>query len=358
MSTQTFKCPSCGAGIEFKPDLGLFKCDYCLSQYTPEAITEHHARETARLEAKREVRQEKAATAGQTEPTVVRGYHCDSCGATVETDNTTTATFCYYCHNPVVIVDRLAGEMRPDQLVPFRVSREQAIDRFLGWAKKRRYTDPGFVSAASLEKMTGIYLPFWYSDVNVDYKMRAQGVRIRTWTTRNRNYTERSIYQVDRDAHVFLDDLSLVAYSKSDQDLLYGIMPYQKEDLVPFSQPYLSGFFAEQYDRTQEDCNYEMEQLAIKTARNIVRTSIHGYSSLDIKHEEHELEFDDWLYTLLPVWMLTYHYNNKTYVYALNGVTGRAYGELPLNRKKLALHTGILAAIVFILLLLGGYFFL
>ncbi|MGI6076925.1 MAG: hypothetical protein ACOYCB_02015 [Fastidiosipilaceae bacterium] len=359
MSTQTFKCPSCGAGIEFNPELGLFKCDYCLSEYTTEAITEYHAKETARLEAKHEVLEQKAAAeVGQEEPTTVRGYHCDSCGASVETDDTTTATFCYYCHNPVVIVDRLAGDMRPHQLVPFRISREQAIEQFLGWAKKRRYIDQGFVSAASLEKMTGIYLPFWYSDANIDYKMMAHGVRIRTWSTRNRTYTERSIYQIDRNAHIFLDDLSLVAYSKSDQDLIYGILPYQKEDLVPFSQPYLSGFFAEQYDRAKEDCYYEMEKLAVDTARNIVRSSIHGYSSVDIKHEEHDLKFDEWLYTLLPVWMLTYQFNNKTYVYALNGVTGRAYGELPLNRGKLMLHTAILILIILIILLLGGYFIL
>ena len=101
-----------------------------------------------------------------------------------------------------------------------------------------------------------------------------------------------------------------------------------------------------------------MEKLAVDTARNIVRSSIHGYSSVDIKHEEHDLKFDEWLYTLLPVWMLTYQFNNKTYVYALNGVTGRAYGELPLNRGKLMLHTAILILIILIILLLGGYFIL
>ena len=30
-------------------------------------------------------------------------YICPSCGAEVVTDATTAATFCYYCHNPVVL---------------------------------------------------------------------------------------------------------------------------------------------------------------------------------------------------------------------------------------------------------------
>ena len=34
MAVTIYKCPSCGAGIEYKPDLGKFKCDYCLSEYT------------------------------------------------------------------------------------------------------------------------------------------------------------------------------------------------------------------------------------------------------------------------------------------------------------------------------------
>lgn len=41
-------------------------------------------------------------------------YTCPSCGAQIVTDATTAATFCYYCHNPVVLGGRLEGKFLPD----------------------------------------------------------------------------------------------------------------------------------------------------------------------------------------------------------------------------------------------------
>ena len=38
MSTISYKCLNCGAGIHFKPHL-QFKCDYCLSEYTEEELS-------------------------------------------------------------------------------------------------------------------------------------------------------------------------------------------------------------------------------------------------------------------------------------------------------------------------------
>ena len=32
------KCPSCGAAIHFKPELGKFKCDYCDSEFTADEL--------------------------------------------------------------------------------------------------------------------------------------------------------------------------------------------------------------------------------------------------------------------------------------------------------------------------------
>jgi hypothetical protein len=39
----------------------------------------------------------------------------------------------------------------------------------------------------------------------------------------------------------------------------------------------------------------------------------------------------------MPIWMLTYKKKDKTYVYAMNGVTGKLYGELPVSLWKILL---------------------
>lgn len=67
---------------------------------------------------------------------------------------------------------------------------------------------------------------------------------------------------------------------------------------------------------------------------------------------------ESWDYVMMPVWMMTYKYKDKNYLYAMNGQTGKTYGELPCSKKKLAIFGGILLVVVFLLSMLGGYFIL
>lgn len=40
---------------------------------------------------------------------------------------------------------------------------------------------------------------------------------------------------------------------------------------------------------------------------------------------------------LLPIWMCTYAYKNKTYHFLINGQTGKIYGKKPLSSSKVVL---------------------
>ena len=66
------------------------------------------------------------------------------------TDDTTAATRCYYCHNPVVLTDRLSGEFHPDGVVPFTVSRDEALAAFRKFIGKRKFVDRRFFSDEQL----------------------------------------------------------------------------------------------------------------------------------------------------------------------------------------------------------------
>lgn len=356
MATHSFKCPSCGAGIAFKPELNKFKCDYCLSEYTEQEISAIHAAALASQEAKAERAAERAAHSNEPTEAQLHGYECASCGARVTTDSTTIATFCYYCHNPVTIAQRFVGDFKPDQIVPFKFDKKTAEQKFLQWIGKKRYLPPNFTSASQLEKLTGMYLPFWYSDVHVDFRYKGQSTKTRSWTSGDVRYTETSYYDHFREGNIFLDDLFLNAYSKFDQDLIYGIGAFESAQIQNFSPAYLSGFFAEQYDLDRQRLQVSMDQLARDTSHKIVRESVKVAGNPVTQQFDTRLAYEEWLYTLLPVYILTYHYNNKIYVYALNGQTGQPYGEVPINTGKLTLDAVIVALVIIVLGLLGGYF--
>lgn len=335
MSTISYKCLNCGAGIHFKPELQRFKCDYCLSEYTEEELSN---------QSKENIKKK------------LNSYYCKSCGAQVITDDTTTATFCYYCHNPVIISNRLEGEFLPEKIIPFTLNKDKAQKTFLDWVGNKRFVPRDFTSSSQLEKITGIYIPYWWVDYkgNIDYI--GEGRKIRVWRSGSREYTETKKYEILRKGQIDINNVGELAFTKIDGDLLYGIGPYNEKEAIPFSMPYLSGFFAEQYNMGKEEVAPIIEEEVNKYYNYLISESIQGYTNIRKIKNNINIDSEKWNYTLLPAWILTYKYKGKTYVFAVNGQTGKPYGELPLSSNKMAKAFGIIFSTTFVALLIGGMF--
>ena len=136
MSPVTYKCPNCGGPLTFDAAKQLFDCDYCRGEFSEQYLVQkEQAAARQKADAEQAALTEQAEQAEQQE--VV--YNCPSCGAELVTSETTAATFCYYCHNPVVLTGRLEKALQPDQVLPFAVPREQAVEKFLAWCRGKRF---------------------------------------------------------------------------------------------------------------------------------------------------------------------------------------------------------------------------
>ena len=337
MATASYKCPSCGAAIGYNPELKKFKCDYCLSQYTKDEMEDIYIQK-------------------HSEPKIedLKYYTCDSCGAQVISDETTTSTFCYYCHNPVILSNRLEGEFKPKKMIPFSIDKEKAKDSFMKWAGNKKFVPKDFTSSSQLEKITGIYLPYWWVDAKANIDYRGEGRNIRVWRSGDREYTETKKYQIVRQGEIDLNNISELAITKIDKILLNGIGPYRETEAVDFSMPYLSGFFAEKYNISKEEISPMIDEQINRYYSYLVGEVISGYQHVDSVDNAIDIKKKDWNYTLLPAWILTYIYHGKTYVYAVNGQTGKSFGELPLSNKRVFSAFGIIFGITFLALVLGG----
>lgn len=352
MGTTSFKCPSCGAGIHFKPALKKFKCDYCLSEYTEEEIANLYKED--KDTENEETHQEEKVHEGHIDEERLQSYSCNSCGAQVVTDDTTTATFCYYCHNPVIVTGRLEGEFRPRKMIPFTIDKEKAKSSFLNWAGNKKFVPKDFTSSSQLEKITGVYLPYWWVDTKAQVDYLGEGRNIRVWRAGDVEYTETKKYEIVRQGEIDLNNVGELAFTKIDKALLNGILPYRENESVEFSMPYLSGFFAEQYDIPKEDAEPMIEGQINRYYNYMINDLVSGYDGVNVIRDGIEIKEKEWNYTLLPAWILTYNYQGKTYIFAVNGQTGKSYGELPLSNKRLNSAFGIIFAATFLVLVLGG----
>ena len=384
MAVISFKCPNCDGELIFDPSTQKYKCEYCASLFSQEELDAMKPAQTSEPEStdaasmgkttdgpepKEQNRPENkagGATKDQTENESAQDktagneadavtYTCPSCGAQIVTDATTAATFCYYCHNPVVLGGRLEGKFLPDQVIPFSVSREDAEKGFKDYVCKKKFVPRAFYSKKQIESITGVYFPYWHYNTSLEGKMQGEARNVRVWRTGNTEYTETKYYQVSREGDVKLENLTENALGKANQELICGVMPYDFKAVKKFQLGFLSGFMAEKRDIEKNQIEKKVQQEARENAEKLMREKISGYSSVSVKNTDFQTLKEKWSYTLLPVWTITYKAKNgKIYYFSMNGQTGKVYGELPIDYKKIALVSGIVSLVTLVILLLGG----
>ena len=329
----TYKCPCCDAGLLFDGAEQLFKCEFCLSKFTEEELNATQSAQKA---------EEKVRENEQFNEEILE-YRCSNCGAEVIAEKNTAADFCYYCHNPIVLTDKVSGQLKPTKIIPFKFGKDEAKETFLRFAKKKWFVPKDYFSADSVDKITGVYYPFWVTDADTDSELSAIGKRIRVWRSGDYKYTETTTYDVYRRGDIHFEDITTSAISTEDKAMLEGVLPYPVEDYQDFSMPYLQGYLAKKRDIEREWLSAEVKGRMDSYAKTLLERTT-SYDQLSVKNLDVAIIKSHWEYSLLPIWILTYkkkHKRNKkkdkTYIYAMNGSTGKVFGELPVSIPKLIL---------------------
>ena len=346
-NAMIFKCPCCGGYLEFDPSLQKFKCLYC-----GQVLSEDDLRDqSAAREADAEAAQVEATPS--TEGEQLRTYQCQMCGAEIVTDDTTAATRCYFCHSPVVLHDRLDDDFRPDGVIPFQLDKAAAEKQFMDYISKKKFLDRGFFNGAQLEMFSGVYYPWWYTDIEGEAEFEGEGTRSSVHSTPSHIITTTRVYRVQREGKLSFRSLARKALLKADGKLSDGIHPYDLSGVKPYASGYLSGFLAEKRDITEAAAKEESIREASGYAASMMKQN-HAFNSLSGETSFRPTKVES-KYVLLPAWVLTYKggKDGVPYYYMMNGQTGRVCGKLPIDRKRV-LATALGVGLAIFLVLCGG----
>lgn len=351
MESLAYKCPNCSADLKFDAATQSFSCEFCSSSFTKAEMDEIAKQQEALASAERPEEEVKTDEEFAEHTSV---YSCDSCGATIMADDNTAATFCYYCHNPVILRGRVSGEYRPSYVLPFQIDRDQAVGHFKEWCRKHKFLPGDFLSASQQEKITGLYVPFWVTDCNLNAEMDALGKKVRSWTSGSYHYTETREFALTRKAKVVLRGLPADGASHIDDDLMEAVEPFDYQQVVPFAMQYLSGFLAERYDMNMAAMFPRIQKRAVQASDTLLRSSMKGYTSVSVTRSDIKVMSTNWDYMLLPVWFMTYKYRGKVYEFALNGQTAKFVGEPPVSIPRLIGFAAGIGALFAALTVLAG----
>lgn len=346
------KCPACGAKITFNPKNQMWDCEYCGSKFTLEEMQKHENASNEKVNAKTGDNKIKKDT---TDGVSLDVYRCENCGAEIVADETVTATFCVYCGSTAILKDKIDDGVIPNLIIPFKNVKDDAITAFKKLYKNKLLVPKSFKSQKNIEKITGVYIPFWAYDLTGDGNISFNASDTRYWSDSQYDYTEISRYLVEKSGHFEYDKVLADASSRFADDLMDSLEPFNYNDLVEYNHAYLSGFFAEKYDVLEDACLERAEDRSMNTCVSLVSNSIPHQSKMVLNNNIKIIKNNSY-YLMLPVWMLNVKYRDKMYTFAMNGQTGKIIGNLPVGIKETIIASVLVFVGLFLIATLIVYF--
>ena len=333
------------------------KCTYCESEFDVQTLQNMDAQ----LNYNNQPDQFKWASAsGEAQWDVSEGMNvfvCNSCGGEIVGDANTAATSCPYCGNPVVMAGRLAGDLKPDFVIPFKLDKNAAKNALKQYVGKKKFAPNTFKSENRLEEIKGIYVPFWLFDSDAQASVSYDATRVRTWSDSKYDYTETSHFDVFRAGNMRFMNIPVDGSSKMPDELMESIEPFNFNEAVNFQTAYLAGYLADKYDVTMEQSIGRANERIKASCEDTLRDTVNGFATVTTKNSFVQTQNGLAKYALYPVWILNTDYKGEKLTFGLNGQSGKIVGDIPVSKAKLAgLFAGITAVATPLIFLVGRLF--
>ncbi len=349
MALHEYECPACGGAMEFNPKSQKLKCPYCDSEFDVKDYVANHNSDSAGENAENY----NTSSEGDSQPLFI--YSCGSCGGEILATESLGSLKCPFCSNNVVVSEKFTGQFKPDFIIPFSKTREDAMNAYRGYVKSKRLVPKVFLDENHIDELKGVYVPFWLYNAAQNYSGTYEGTKLRVWSDRNYNYTETSFFEIEREGTERFEQVPVDSSKETPDDLMESLEPFNKEEMVPFNMGYLAGFLANKYNVTAEEDKGRAEARMAESTKLSFRNSAVGYNSVRPISERCTTSDESHEYAMFPVYMLNTSWKGNNYLFAMNGQTGKFIGNLPFSMAQAAKYyipfAAVFSLIIFIILL-------
>lgn len=345
---KIYKCPNCGSILCFDPKTSKLKCTHCSSLQELTNVT-------GAFEIPYTPHSEESYTPWGDAKTV----KCRSCGAEFAVNEYETSTSCPFCSTTNIMrTDDIPG-IKPNAILPFTQSQEDAKASFKAWLKKRVMAPNSLKKLAEERDLKGIYVPMFTFDADTfsNYQIR-YGVH-RTVTVgsgKNQRTIVVTDWYIDNGRHSgAFNDIQIEASQFLVQKNLNKTGGFDTDNAKLYNSQYIAGFSAERYSTGLDD-SWEMAKGIIDSSIRSDILSRYNYDELDYLNVRTEYHDKTYKYLLAPIWLMVYNYKGKNYTCVINGRNGRADGKAPLSPWKVATVSVVGAAVLGVLVYLCAKF--
>ncbi|MEK6247303.1 MAG: zinc ribbon domain-containing protein [Planctomycetales bacterium] len=341
LQPQGEACIACGAPLD-PDDRFCTACGNTVAQHneTPQAVTKKH-------------------------------FRCENCGSEVATDPDHRSYTCPFCDSTYVVEfsPEQSDRQPPEFVIGFRVTLEQAQEKFRTWLNENSWFRPGDLQTAQIaEKLRGIYTPFWTFSMLVQSGWSASvgeyWYRTETYTTmengktvtKTRTVRETEWWDLGGQHHKYYSGYLVSGSNGLPQNQADRIKPFQLPALKRYEPYFLAGWLSEEYSVQKDEALEYCKQEFYRREQNEVGDFLPGDTHRDVQVKSNFSDINSDL-ILLPIYLLSYRYGDRLFQFMINGQTGKVAGDKPVSGKRIAVAVvggiALLALVVMLVMLLG-----
>jgi predicted RNA-binding Zn-ribbon protein involved in translation (DUF1610 family) len=276
-------------------------------------------------------------------------FTCRSCGASMSYDASAQTLRCPFCGSQQLDKKPDAKEIAPDGVVPFVITRDQAVVDMREWLGQGFWRPGDLATQAAVVGMRPVYIPYWVFDAETH-----------TYWAADSSHTPLGAragwYPVTGDHEGEYAGLLVGASGALTGAETNALCPFDLASAVPPEKVDLQNVIFERFSVPRkyarplarqglESCEADAcQQYVPGKSRNMkVNVRITDLASRPI---------------LLPVWIMAYRYREQVFRFIVNGQTGKSTGRAPVSFRKIGVAAGIVAVvfalILFWLFIVGG----
>ena len=191
-----------------------------------------------------------------------------------------------------------------------------------------------------------MYVPFWLFDSKITAQAEFQAEKHHVITTPKEIITEISVYNCRRSGTMSFERIPVDGSKRMDDAYMDSIEPFDYSALEKFSAAYLTGYLADKYDVTAEDCAPRADKRVENSAIEVLRESVENFDVVELENAAVVKDVGKVSYAMVPVWILTTRYQDKPYTFMMNGQTGKVVGSLPYDTTKAFLYPALCSLVL------------
>lgn len=338
-----YKCPNCDASLEYHPSLNKLECQSCGSTFEvhevdsdAELYKENVKEMTEMPNHNFDVIKTESSSLKDDKMMKCNVYACTACGAELAVNGVEASTFCAYCGQPTIVFSRVSNQLKPEYIIPFKIEKEQAEEAIRKKLEKGFFV-PRKIRNLEVERIRGIYIPFWLFDVYYHDNQYLKG-------TVGSGKHRRTAYFI-REAEANFEKITVDASEQLSDESSQRLEPYDISGMVPFDMGYMTGFYSDRYDVTENAASSVAASRAQELYDSEVIRTVRA-SNVSVIVSNPECNILKTQYVMLPAWFMTFRYEDEPYTILVNGQTGKVIGAVPFQKVKVISLTALFGIVL------------